>query len=131
MDSNWCMVCGRHIDCQELATYCSDACSHLDSNRSVMSPSSEYFSFWSPTASPASSPMYTSQGIYRERSLSLTPMSTQDLAARHPCHTPAYSSSRSSLTLMNLQASPSLGPSALDIRGRATSLPTAHQLSTM
>ncbi|KAJ2131610.1 hypothetical protein IW136_005258 [Coemansia sp. RSA 678] len=133
MDTNWCMVCGTHIDCLELATYCSEDCRHSDSKRAslVSSPSSEYFMFGSAAVSPASSPLWAPQGMYRERSSSLTPMSAQDLSARLPCHTPAYSSSRSSLALLHMHSSPSLGPSALDIRGRATSLPSTHQLSTM
>ncbi|KAJ2348477.1 hypothetical protein GGF43_004561 [Coemansia sp. RSA 2618] len=135
MDTNWCMVCGRHIDCLELATYCSEVCRHSDSNRARLSPSpspsAEYFTFGSLEASPANSPLWAPQGMFRERSSSLTPMSAQDLSARLPCHMPAYSSSRTSLTLLHLHPSPSLGPSAMDIHGRATSLPSAHQLSTM
>ncbi|KAJ2163155.1 hypothetical protein GGF46_000084 [Coemansia sp. RSA 552] len=145
MDTNWCMVCGTHIDCPEDVTYCSEICRHSDcgghggssSNSSGSgvglmppSPSAEYFALGSPaSSSPASSPRWGPQTMFRERSSSLTPMSAQDLAARYPCHKPAYSSSRSSLVL--LHQSPSLGPSAMDIRGRGTSLPSVHQLSAM
>ncbi|KAJ2314478.1 hypothetical protein IWW52_004273, partial [Coemansia sp. RSA 2704] len=94
MDVNWCMVCGRHIDCLELATYCSESCRHSDSPRIglSMTPPTEYFTLSSPAASPVSSPTWAPQGIFRERSSSLTPVSAQDLSARHPCHTPAYPS---------------------------------------
>ncbi|KAJ2084429.1 hypothetical protein H4R24_000059 [Coemansia sp. RSA 988] len=130
MDTNWCMVCGKHIDCPEEVTYCSKACRNSDSNvgLSVVS-SSEYFSLRSPVASPLSSPIWAPHAMFRERSSSLTPTSAQDLSARYPCHTPAYSSSRSSLALIH--HSPSLGPSAMDARARATSLPSTHQLSSI
>ncbi|KAI8324854.1 hypothetical protein GQ54DRAFT_255649 [Martensiomyces pterosporus] len=133
MDTNWCTFCGQHIDGSDDALYCSETCRHSDGNTSApTTPSpSEYFSLASPRASPVSSPTWSPQGLFRDRSPSLTPMTPVDLSSRLPCHTPAYSSSRSSVVYQ----SPLLGPSALDAnasaRGRATSLPSTHQLSAM
>ncbi|PIA19132.1 hypothetical protein COEREDRAFT_79110 [Coemansia reversa NRRL 1564] len=129
MDTNWCMVCGKHIDCPEEVTYCSEACRHSDSSMRLPVSSSEYFSLRSPAASPVSSPTWAPHAMFRERSSSLTPTSARDLSARYPCHTPAYSSSRSSLVLIH--HSPSLGPSTMDANGRATSLPSTHQLTSI
>ncbi|KAJ1736264.1 hypothetical protein LPJ61_000048 [Coemansia biformis] len=130
MDTNWCMFCGTHIDRLEEVTYCSDACRRFDSSSVAASismppsPAPEYLSLRSPSASPPSLPTWTLPMPFRERSSSLTPMSAQDLATRYPCHTPAYSSSRSSLALIH--HSPSLGPGTMGGRRRSTSVASAH-----
>ncbi|KAJ2905219.1 hypothetical protein GGI21_004192 [Coemansia aciculifera] len=142
MDTNWCTICGKHIDCLDEVLYCNEKCRIRDgcglpatTPTSILPSSFEYFSMGSPRASVSyggSSP------VLRERSSSLTPMSALDLSARFPCHAPAYStssssSSRSSVTSLFLP-SPVLGPSALDLRSiRAASPPLAfgHQLVAM
>ncbi|KAJ2691954.1 hypothetical protein H4R19_006252 [Coemansia spiralis] len=134
MDTNWCMFCGTHIDSLEEVAYCSEACRRFDGCSSAAStsmppsPLPEYYAGRSHAASPPSLglPTWAPQLTFRDRSSSLTPMSAQDLLARYPCHTPAYSASRSSLTL---QHSPSLGPSVVGGRRRSTSVASAH--STM
>ncbi|KAJ1668372.1 hypothetical protein IW140_000200 [Coemansia sp. RSA 1813] len=142
MDTNWCTFCGKHIDgVDEAMLYCSESCRHSDASSASVavaspSPSTEYFSFRAPSssssrASPTGSPVWSPQHVpLRDRSPSLTPMGALDLSARIPCHAPAYSpTSRSSSTM--LFPSPPLGPSALDARGRSTSLPYSHQLAAM
>ncbi|KAJ1951928.1 hypothetical protein GGI12_006372 [Dipsacomyces acuminosporus] len=138
MDTNWCTFCGQHIDNSDDALYCSEACRHSDGNAPALMTTSghgstEYLSMASPRASPVSSPVWTPQttaSLLRDRSPSLTAMMPIDLSARLPCHTPAYSSARSSVVSL----SPMLGPSALDVNGaigRSKSLPSSHQLSAM
>ncbi|KAJ2761819.1 hypothetical protein IWQ56_005177 [Coemansia nantahalensis] len=134
MDTNWCMFCGKHIDGLEEATYCSEDCRCSDSCNSAgslsapSSPPPEYYMHRSPAALLPSPGLlvWAPQLTLRERSPSLTPMSAQDLLIKYPCHTPAYSTSRSSLAL---QSSPSLGPSAFGGRRRTTSVASAQ--STM
>ncbi|KAJ2813136.1 hypothetical protein GGI24_006574 [Coemansia furcata] len=144
MDTNWCTFCGKHIDLLDDALYCGESCRNHDrcglAATTPTSASFEYFSIGSPRASASfssggSSPIWGAQPMMRERSPSLTPMSALDLSARLPCHTPAYSSSssRSSVTSLFLP-SPTLGPSALDLRGirpAPSSLPSGHQLVAM
>ncbi|ORX68162.1 hypothetical protein DL89DRAFT_294098 [Linderina pennispora] len=122
MDTNWCVFCGKHIDSAEDALYCSETCRHGDGAAvpASASASTEYFSLASPRASPVSSPMWSPQS----RSPSLKPVTSFDLSSKLPCHTPAYP----------VQSPSSFGPSSslLDgIRGRSTSLPSAHLLSTV
>ncbi|KAJ2012312.1 hypothetical protein GGI03_008875 [Coemansia sp. RSA 2337] len=146
MDTNWCTFCGKHIDCQDDALYCGESCRDQDRcGIAVTTPTSasfEYFTMGSPRASASissggSSPAWGAQPVLRERSPSLTPMSALDLSAKLPCHAPAYSSSsassRSSVTSLFLP-SPTLGPSALDLRSIRpvqSSLPSGHQLVAM
>ncbi|KAJ2602107.1 hypothetical protein IWW48_000380 [Coemansia sp. RSA 1200] len=138
MDTNWCTFCGKHIDgVDDALLYCSEVCRHSDASGASLAasptPSAEYFSFRAPgsRASPTSSPAWSPQYLpLRGRSPSLTPMGALDLSSRLPCHAPAYSPT-SRLSSAMLFPSPPLGPSALDARGRSTSLPYSHQLSAM
>ncbi|KAJ2782670.1 hypothetical protein H4R18_002148 [Coemansia javaensis] len=139
MDTNWCMFCGTHIDRPEDAVYCSDDCRRFDCRASwpgsslgaPPSPGPEHYAPHSPMSSPGGSLVWGSQAAFRERSSSLTPMSAQDLQIRYPCHTPAYSSSRSSLVLMQL--TPPFGSSPAGVRARSTSVASAphHQLAAI
>ncbi|KAI9501789.1 hypothetical protein GGI25_004438 [Coemansia spiralis] len=149
MDTNWCTFCGKHIDCidDDALLYCSEACRHNDAHNGALllplsttsssgtlspSPSTEYFSFKASSlnASPTGSPVWAPQMLFRNRSPSLTPVGALDLSTRHPCHAPAYSPSSRTSSAMLLPPS-SLGPSAMDARNRAASLPYSHQLSAM